>query len=206
MTITTDRDALGTLTLAAWVPCALGTSGVTRYLPGLGLVRRLGTGTPIPMTVDLLSLFDAERQAAIAGEVRAELETAYAAIATRHPWVRQVCHTSEGGLVRVPAGQAVPVAAEQSTASVTDPAPRMRVVCMFYGDIVAEETFATLREADRFVRWFRTHAGVDVVGGATMLRADRPCPFAAAPRALVPGVRRAFGAWCRAQAALAKTA
>lgn len=206
MTVTIDRDLTCQHVLAAWVPCTVACHGVKRYVPEVGMVRRLGTGTPIPMGVDLLSPFDAERQAAIAAEVRAELEQAYAAIATRHPWVRRVRHTAEGGLVTVPADQPVPLEATMSLVPVADVAPRTRVVCMYRTVVVADETFATMRQADRFIRWFRTHAGIDVVGGATLLRADKPDPFVGTPRALVSGARRTFGAWCRAQIALAQSA
>lgn len=199
MVITCERARTGETVLAAWTPCALTNGGVKRYVPGVGMMRRMGTGTPIPMAVDLLSPFDPERQAGIVHEVRAELETAYAAIAARHPWISKVAHTSDGGVMTVPAWQEVPVAASMSATPTQEIPPATRVVLMRDSAIIGEEVFQSLRTADAFVRWFRRQ-GDGYVGGATFLRADKPLTaFAHLDRAIVPGARRAFGAWCRAQ-------
>lgn len=200
MLITCERARTGETILAAWTPCALTNGGVKRYVSGIGLVRRVGSGTPIPMSVDLLSPFDPMRARAIAHEVRSELVEAYEAIATRHPWIHRAAHTSEGGVMTVPAWQAVPEAAFMSTQPTSEvPAPT-RVVLMRDGAVVGDEVFLAMRTADAFVRWFRRREGTNQVGGAALLRADKPLDaFAHLERAIIPGTRRAFGAWCRAQ-------
>lgn len=199
MLITCERARTGETILAAWTPCALTNGGVKRYVPGVGMLRRVGSGTPVPMSVDLLSPFDAERLSAIAHEVHAEREAAYAAIVARHPWVRGVAHTSESSRVTVPAWQEVPAAAFMSSTPTHEIPVPTRVVLMRDSAIVGDEVFLALRTADAFVRWFRAQ-GDGYVGGATLLRADKPLDaFAHLERAIIPGTRRAFGAWCRAQ-------
>ena len=77
--------------------------------------------------------------------------------------------------------------------------PRTRIVAVYDAYVVADETFTSLRRADDFLHWFWSTAGVAVKGGAVEFRADKPDPFATLERALIPGARRAFGAWCRSQ-------